>query len=301
MYFLFYNQTLLNSKIKLSQLAKIKKIVITAAGKGTRLFPLTKETPKEMMPIYVKSSKKANPVLKPILHVIFDSAYDMGIRDFCFVVGRGKRSIEDHFLISENEIQEMKKNPEIKDYFTKLHECNLTYVQQPSPKGFGDAVLKSKSFVNNDSFLLHAGDDAILSHKNDHLLRLDKAFQKYDAEAAFLVKRITDPRAYGVVEGTELTRKIFKVTNFEEKPKKPKSDLASIGIYIFKPSIFEILKKTKPDKKGEVQLADALKKLIKTGLTIIAVELNDNEKRVDVGTPESYVDCIRESYEFFNN
>ena len=281
-------------------MSKIKKIVITAAGRGTRLFPLTKETPKEMMPIYVKSSKKANPVLKPILHVIFDSAYDTGIRDFCFVVGRGKRSIEDHFLISDNEKQEMKKNPEIKDYFVKLQKCSLTYLQQPSPKGFGDAVLKSKSFVNNDSFLLHAGDDAILSYKNNHLQRLEKAFQKYDAEAAFLVKRIADPRSYGVVEGIELTKKIFKVTNFEEKPKKPKSNLASIGIYLFKPSIFEILKKTKPDKKGEVQLADALKKLIKTGLTTIAVELNDNEKRVDVGTPESYVDCIKESYEFFN-
>lgn len=279
---------------------KIKKIVITAAGKGTRLFPLTKETPKEMMPIYIKSSKKAKPVLKPILHVIFDSAYDMGIRDFCFVVGRGKRSIEDHFLISENGDQEIGKNPEMRNYFKKLQNCSLTYVQQPSPKGFGDAVFKAKSFVNNDSFLLHAGDDAILSHKNDHLQRLEKAFLKYDADAAFLVKRIQDPREYGVVEGIELTKKIFKVINFVEKPKKPKSNLASIGIYLFKPSVFEILKKTKPDKKGEVQLADALKKIIKTGLTTIAIELNSNEKRVDVGTPESYVDCLRESYEFFN-
>ena len=281
-------------------MSKIKKIVITAAGKGTRLFPLTKETPKEMMPIYIKSSKKAKPVLKPILHVIFDSAYDMGIRDFCFVVGRGKRSIEDHFLISENGDQEIGKNPEMRNYFKKLQNCSLTYVQQPSPKGFGDAVFKAKSFVNNDSFLLHAGDDAILSHKNDHLQRLEKAFLKYDADAAFLVKRIQDPREYGVVEGIELTKKIFKVINFVEKPKKPKSNLASIGIYLFKPSVFEILKKTKPDKKGEVQLADALKKIIKTGFTTIAIELNSNEKRVDVGTPESYVECLRESYEFFN-
>jgi UTP--glucose-1-phosphate uridylyltransferase len=281
-------------------LTKIKKIVITAAGKGTRLFPLTKETPKEMMPIYIKSSKKSKPLLKPILHVIFDSAYDFGIREFCFVVGRGKRSIEDHFLISENEKQEMKKNVEVKDYFSKLHNCNLTYVQQPIPKGFGDAVLKSKYFVNNNNFILHAGDDAILSKKNDHLQKLEKAFLKYNAEAAFLVKKIPDPSAYGVIEGLELTTKIFKVINFEEKPKKPKSNLASIGIYIFKPSVFEILKKLKPDKNKEIQLADALKKMIKSGLTVIAVELNDDEKRVDVGTPESYVNCIMESYEFFN-
>ena len=300
LYFLFYNQTLLNSKIIPSQLSTIKKVVITAAGRGSRLFPLTKETPKEMIPIYVKSSKNAKPVLKPILHVIFDSVYDTDIREFCFVVGRGKRSIEDHFLISENEKQETRKNPEVKDYFTKLNNSQFTYVQQPYPKGFGDAVLKARSFVNNDSFLLHAGDDAILSKKNDHLQRLEKAFLKYDAEAAILVKRIPDPRAYGVIEGIEITKKIFKVTNFEEKPKKPKSNLASIGIYLFKPLIFEILKKVKPDKNGEFQLADALKKLIKSKLTTIAVELNENEKRVDVGTPESYVNCIRESYEFFN-
>jgi UTP--glucose-1-phosphate uridylyltransferase len=232
--------------------------------------------------------------------VIFDSVYDTGIREFCFVVGRGKRSIEDHFLISEIEKHEMRKNPEVKNYFTKLNNSNFTYVQQPSPKGFGDAVLKAKSFVNNDSFLLHAGDDAILSQKNDHLQRLEKAFLKYDAEAAILVKKIPDPKAYGVIEGIELSKKIHRVTNFEEKPKKPKSNLASIGIYLFKPLIFDVLKKVKPDKNGEIQLADALKNLIKSEFTTIAVELNENEKRVDVGTPETYVDCIKESYEFFN-
>jgi UTP--glucose-1-phosphate uridylyltransferase len=301
LYFLFYNQTLLNSKIKLSKLTKIKKVVVTAAGRGSRLFPLTKETPKEMIPIYVKSSKNSKPVLKPILHVIFDSVYDTGIREFCFVVGRGKRSIEDHFLISENEKLETRKNPEVKNFFTRLNKSHFTYVQQSSPKGFGDAVLKSKSFVNNDSFLLHAGDDAILSHKNDHLQRLEKAFLKYDAEAAILVKRIPDPRAYGVIEGEQIAKKIFRVTNFEEKPKKPKSNLASIGIYLFKPLIFDMLKKVKPDKNGEIQLADALKNLVKSEFTTIAVELNDDEKRVDVGTPEGFVNCIKESYEFFNN
>jgi UTP--glucose-1-phosphate uridylyltransferase len=279
---------------------KISKVVITAAGKGTRLLPLTKEMPKEMLPIYVKDSKKFKPVLKPILHVIFDSVYDMGIREFCFIVGRGKRSIEDHFLISDDEKQIIKKNYQIKNYFKQLNSCNFTFVQQTSPKGFGDAVLKARSFVNGDNFLLHAGDDAILSNKNDHLQRLEKSFLKYDADAAILVKRISDPRAYGVVQGVEIGEKIFKVKNFEEKPKKPKSNLASIGIYIFKPSIFEILKKIKPDKKEEIQLADALKKILKSDMTMIAVELKDIEKRVDVGTPESYVDCIRESYEFFN-
>ena len=280
-------------------MSKIKKVVITAAGKGTRLFPLSKEMPKEMLPIYIKNDKRSQPMLKPILHLIFDSIYDMGIHNFCFIVGRGKRSIEDHFLISGSNKDKL-QGAEMKSFFKKLQNCHLAYVQQPFPKGFGDAVLRAKSFVGEDSFLLHAGDDAILSHKNNHLQRLEKAFFKFDADVAFLVKRIPDPRSYGVIEGEELEKKIFKVTSFQEKPKKPKSNLASIGIYLLKPGIFKILKKTKADKKGEIQLADALKKIIKNGATTIAVELNDDEKRVDVGTPESYVDCMKESFEFFN-
>ena len=172
---------------------KITKVVITAAGTGTRLLPLTKETPKEMLPIYVKSRITAKPVLKPILHLIFDSVYDSGIRDFCFVVGRGKRSIEDHFLVSKIEKKELAKVPEMKVFFSKLNKINATYVQQPSPKGFGDAVLRSKSFVGNDNFLLHAGDDAILSRKNNHLQRLEKTFFKHKADITLLVTRTKDP------------------------------------------------------------------------------------------------------------
>lgn len=275
-------------------------MVITAAGMGTRLLPFTKETPKEMLPIYTKLSSTVKPVLKPILQLIYDSAFDFGIRDFCFVVGRGKRSIEDHFLVTDHEMKELKKNSEMKDLFLKLNKSNIIYVQQPSPKGFGNAVLRARSFVGKDNFLLHAGDDAILSHKNDHLQRLENAFYKYRAQAAFLVTKVDDPRLYGVIQGEKIVNKILAVKDFEEKPKSPKSNLASIGIYIFKPSIFAILQKTKPDKKGEVQLADAIKQTIQSGVKTIAVELKDNEKRVDVGTPESYVKCLKESYRFFN-
>jgi len=278
---------------------KMRKFVITAAGKGNRLLPLTKETPKEMLPIYSKSSK-GEPILKPILHVIFDSAFDAGYRDFCFIVGRGKRSIEDHFLVSEDEKNEFIKNNEMQEFFSKLKKCNITYVQQSTPRGFGDAVMKTKSFVGQDYFLLHAGDDAILSNRSTHLKRLEKAFFKQKAKIAFFVTRMEDPRNYGVIEGKEIEKNIFKVSNFQEKPKKPKSNLATIGIYLFHPSIFDILTKIRPDKKGEIQLADALKKAIQLNQKTIAVELTVNEKRVDVGTPENYVECLGDSYLFYN-
>jgi UTP--glucose-1-phosphate uridylyltransferase len=273
---------------------KITKTVITAAGMGTRLLPYTKETPKEMMPIY-SSTIDGQIVLKPILQVIFESIYEFGVREYCFVVGRGKRSIEDHFLTSDKNNNSQKK--ELQDFFSKVKKSNLLYVQQSSAKGFGDAVYKGKSFSQNDNFLLHAGDDVILSKDNNHLKRLEHAFFKYDADIAFLVTRIKDPRNYGVVEGKKEKDGVIIVKNLEEKPKKPKSNLAVIATYIFKPMIFDVIKKVKADKKGEIQLADAIQNVIKTGKTV-AVELKSNEKRIDVGTPESYINCLKDSYTY---
>jgi UTP--glucose-1-phosphate uridylyltransferase len=275
---------------------KIKKVVITAAGTGTRLLPFTKEIPKEMMPIYAKNKKEI--ILKPVLQVIYESLFDFGVNNFCLVVGRGKRSIEDHFLIADEKTIS-KNNLSIKSFFQKISKSNIVYVQQSTPKGFGDAVTKSKIFVGNENFLLHAGDDVILSPKNDHLLRLEKAFFENNADMAFLVTEVDDPRSYGVIQGKESKKGVIKVESLEEKPKKPKSKLAVIAIYIFKSSVFEILEKTKPDKNGEIQLADAVKSIIKNGKTV-AVKLKKHEKRIDVGTPESYIDSINESYNFWN-
>jgi UTP--glucose-1-phosphate uridylyltransferase len=275
---------------------KIKKCVITAAGTGTRLLPFTKENSKEMMPIYARNENGI--VLKPILQVIYESIFDFGINDFCLVVGKGKRVIEDHFVVTEKE-KNIKNDLGMKSFFKKIGKSNMIYVQQSSPRGFGDAVSKSKIFVDKDNFLLHAGDDVILSPNNEHLQRLEKAFFEHNADLAFLVTEVEDPRAYGVIQGSEIKKGIIKVESLEEKPKKPKSKLAVIAIYIFKSSIFTILKKTKQDKKGEIQLADAVKFAINNG-NAIAVKLKHKEKRIDVGTPESYVKSINTSYQFFN-
>lgn len=273
---------------------RVRRAVITAGGTGSRLLPFTKETPKEMMPIYVRS-ETGRLVLKPVLQVIYESIFEYGIREFCFVVGRGKRSVEDHFLQTHNNTS----NLELRNLFKKIGKSEIVYVQQPSPRGFGDAVRRSKFFVGNDNFLLHAGDDLILSSKNNHLRRLENAFFKHNADMAFLVTRVKDPRAYGVIEGKKMEKGILKVDNLEEKPQKPKSNLAVIATYIFRPSIFKIIEKTKPDKKGEIQLADAVSEVISHGNTV-AVELTLDEKRIDVGTPESYVKCINELHRFYN-
>ena len=140
------------------------KCVITVAGLGTRLFPLTKDLPKEMLPIYSKTPD-GELILKPILQVIFESLYNFKIRDYCFIVGRSKRLVEEHFTPNPDLIDYLKKDKKekiaviLKDYFNKLDTSNIVYTYQPKPISFGDAIFRGKNFAGKAPFLLHAGDD----------------------------------------------------------------------------------------------------------------------------------------------
>ena len=272
---------------------KIGKAVITAAGSGSRLLPFSKETPKEMLP-YCARARDGRLILKPILEVVYESLHDHGYRKFCFVVGRGKRSIEDYFLVDDS--AKYSTNSDLQDFYKKIRSSHIMYVQQSSPRGFGDAVLKAKLFAGKDSFLLHAGDDVILSPGNGHIQRLEDAFFSNGADIALLVDRVERPEQYGVIEGRGIGDGLFRVEHLEEKPRRPKTNLAVIATYIFKPSIFCELERVEPDRNGEIQLTDAIGSLVANG-KCVAVELGAAEKRIDVGTPESYVACIRDSFD----
>ena len=272
---------------------KIRKAVITAAGSGSRLLPFSKETPKEMLP-YCARARDGRLILKPILEVVYESLHDHGYRKFCFVVGRGKRSIEDYFLVDDS--AKYSTNSDLQDFYKKIRSSHIMYVQQSSPRGFGDAVLKAKLFAGKDSFLLHAGDDVILSPDNGHIQRLEDAFFSNGADIALLVDRVERPEQYGVIEGRSIGDGLFRVEHLEEKPRRPKTNLAVIATYIFKPSIFCELERIEPDRNGEIQLTDAIGSLVANG-KCVAVELGAAEKRIDVGTPESYVACIRDSFD----
>ena len=253
-------------------------------------MPFSKDIPKEMLPIHTKA-KDGSLVLKPVLQVAYESLYYHGIRDFCFVVGRKKRSVEDYFTIDDS--PRYSGNAALQDFYKKLGASRIMYSQQSSPRGFGDAVLQARMFAENHTFLLQAGDDIILSHNNSHIKRLEREFFSNDADLAFLVEKVKDPASYGIIEGERLGEAIL-VRKMEEKPKRPKSDLAVIATYIFKPSIFGELEAIKPDKAGEIQLTDAIKTVVTRG-RVIAVELDRGEKRVDVGTPQGYIECMRSS------
>jgi len=280
------------------------KAVITAAGLGTRLLPATKEMPKEMLPLFTLSSVGLI-TLKPVIQIVFESLYNAGIRDFCFVVGRGKRVLEDYFTpdYSFDKLLRTRglvnKAEELLEFYKAIESSRIFFVNQPEPKGFGDAVLRAKAFVSNEPFILHAGDDVVLSENSSHVQKLINVFNKYLADSVFLVEEIEDPRQYGVIIGkTVNNHDIVKVLDIVEKPRRPPSNLAVIAIYMFKPKIFNYLEEVKPDEKGEIQLTTAIKMLVDNGGEVYAVKLKPDERRLDVGTPNNYWKALYESYQW---
>jgi dTDP-glucose pyrophosphorylase len=137
--------------------------------------------------------------------------------------------------------------------------------------------------------MVHAGDDFIMSRGGGSFhKRLVRVFEEYDADAAFCVQRVADPRRYGVVKGKSLSPKIYRVEGVEEKPKRPKSNIAVVGIYVFKPSIFGCIEEVRASNESEIELTNAIQRLVDEGAGVYAVELSSDEIRIDVGTPESY-------------
>lgn len=274
------------------------KSVITAAGKGTRLLPITKELPKEMMPIFSRMYGKDRVVI-PVLQHIFEHLYVCNLRDYCFVVGREKRSIEDHFTPHESYLREISTKDRfvIESFYNRLENSHLVWVNQNKPRGFGDAVLRTERYVNNDNFVVHAGDVVITGGAKHPISRLiDIANNDPSIEAVLLCKKIKDTKRYGVPKIKTVKKNLFEVEEVEEKPLRPKSNFGLLPIYFFKPSIFTSLKKIKPGKGNEYQLTDAIQKLIEDGHRVVAVPLNHNEIELDVGTVESYKQSLDLSY-----
>ena len=266
------------------------KVVITAAGKGTRLLPFTKEMPKEMMPIFSNTFTNKKVVL-PLLQYIYEQLYSMNFRDYCFVVGREKRSIEDHFTPHEAYLKELsgdyKKN--MKKFYEKLEKSHMVWINQNRPLGFGDAVKRAERYVGEEDFIVHAGDVTILSNTKHPILRLIETSKKNpDVKAILLCKEIKDFQRYGVPTVSKISSNLFSVNEVVEKPQKPKSNLGILPLYYFKSDIFSSLKKIKPGKGKEFQLTDAIQNLIDEKEKVLAISLNKNEEEVDVGTVESY-------------
>ncbi|RLE89434.1 MAG: hypothetical protein DRN04_16330, partial [Thermoprotei archaeon] len=183
----------------------VKKAVITAGGLGTRLLPVSKEVPKEMLPLFSLSNGIIG--LKPIVHIVFECLFSVGIREFCFIVGRSKRVLEDYFTPDVGFVDLLQgrglgdRAECLKEFYSMVFRSKMFFINQPYPRGFGDAVLHAEPFVGIEPFILHAGDDVVLSRNCDHFKRLIKVFEEYNADATVLLEEVEDPRAYGVALG----------------------------------------------------------------------------------------------------
>ncbi len=241
---------------------EVRKAVIPAAGLGTRFLPATKSQPKEMFPI----------VDKPAVQYIIEEAVEAGIRDILVITGRNKSSIEEHFDKSiELELElERKGKEELQRQVQDIsYLANIHFIRQKEPMGLGHAVYCARSFIGNETFAVLLGDDIVQAEK-PCLKQLLEAYSKYYSPILGVQEvDLEDVSKYGIVEGSYIEDRVYKVEGLIEKPEKKKapSKMAIMGRYIVTPAIFEMLRSTRPGRDGEIQLTDALKKLaIKEGM-----------------------------------
>lgn len=254
----------------------IKKAIIPAAGLGTRFLPATKAQPKEMLPI----------VDKPTIQYIIEEAVESGIEEVLIVTGRNKKCIEDHFDKSvelEYELEKAGKSELLNLVKDITDLVNIYYIRQKEPKGLGHAINCAKTFVGDEPFAVLLGDDVVYNDDYPCLKQLIDCFNEYHT-SILGVQEVpkTDVNKYGIVDGIHIEGDVYKVTDLVEKPDvdKAPSDIAILGRYILTPQIFDILDETKPGKGGEIQLTDALLKLLDYE-AIYAY--NFKGKRYDVG------------------
>jgi UTP--glucose-1-phosphate uridylyltransferase len=275
----------------------VRKVVLPSAGLGTRLLPITKEFPKEMLPIFARDHDRELRLL-PLLQAVFEQLYNVGFREFCFVVGREKRAIEDHFTPDHGFLRKLRsksRNDQLesmKRFYDMIVESRIIWINQPEPRGFGDAVLKAEPFVGNDLFLCHAGDTYITSRRNRHVRALLDLCEKDGCDAAFIAQRVKHPKGYGIVEGMRTARRIYNVERVVEKPEKPRSDIAIMPLYVFRPVVFRALRKIRPGFDGELQLTDAIQRLIDWKSKVFAYLLGPDDIRLDIGSPETWWEAL---------
>lgn len=236
----------------------IRKAVIPAAGLGTRFLPATKAVPKELLPI----------VDVPTIQYIVKEAKESGIEDVIFVTGRGKNAILDHFD-SYPELEDKLEREGKHELAEALREAsnmvNVISVRQPEPKGLGHAVMCAKDLIGDEPFLVLLGDDLVDSAVPCSKQMMDVFNQHNKSVVALMRVADDDVSKFGICGGHLLQDRVLSLDTMVEKPSlnDAPSNLAIVGRYILKPSIFRYLEEQKPGKGGEIQLTDAMARMMK--------------------------------------
>ena len=234
---------------------KIRKAVIPAAGFGTRFLPATKATPKEMLPI----------VDKPVIQYIVEEALQSGIEEILIISGHAKRAIEDHFdTNTELEVQLKKQGKaDLLRTVQSISNINIHYIRQKHMRGLGDAILCAKSFIDDEPFAILLGDDLVYSPQKPGLRQMLEVYSEFNGTILGCQEVPQEQVSlYGIISGIATDNpSVVKVSDMVEKPSvdEAPSRLAALGRYIVTPDVFEVLKRIKPGKGGELQLTDALR------------------------------------------
>lgn len=248
---------------------KIRKAVIPAAGLGTRFLPATKSMPKEMLPL----------VDKPLIQYAVEEAVGAGIESVLIITSRGKTVIEDHFDISFEleQVLDRRGKTELLTEARKVSDlAEISYLRQKQALGLGHAILQAKNFVGREPFAVLLPDDVIDAGGKSGLQQLVEVYEKYDAPAITTV-RIEGPNIsrFGVIDAEEMEAGIYKIRDMVEKPpfEEAPSDMAVIGRYVFTPELFDSLERTRPGTGGEIQVADAIRPLLRENRPFYAATL----------------------------
>lgn len=269
---------------------QITKVVIPAAGFGTRFLPQTKALPKEMLPI----------VDKPVIQYVVEEAVHSGVKDVIIVTGYSKRSIEDHFDTPNadlvNNLKQGKKEHLLKE-ISKISElANFIYIRQKGLYGNGTPVLAAEPAISNEPFAVMWGDEFIYS-KPPRLKQMIDIWKKYGGIVISGVRIETKDHLsrYGIADLEHIEGHLYKIKEIVEKPDPDKapSNLATHGAYILPPEIFPALKSLKPGKGGEIWLVDAINVLKKEGVPVYACEI-ENGKYYDTGNKMEYMKTVVE-------
>ena len=235
---------------------QVRKVVIPAAGLGTRFLPATKVVPKELFPL----------VDRPLIHEVVAEAVASGISDLVLVTAKGKSAIEDYFDI-DPALESLLERKGDKDMLRRVREISrmirVASVRQKEPLGLGHAVLCAREAVGDEPFAVMLGDD-IIDAKVPALSQMLKVYEKYSGSVLALQEVPEDKiHLYGVIKGDAVEKNIYRISEMVEKPPRGQapSNLAIIGRYVLTPKVFEFLEKQERGVGGEIQLTNALERL----------------------------------------
>lgn len=260
---------------------KIRKAVIPAAGFGTRLLPITKAKPKEMLTV----------VDKPIIQYVIEDLSEAGVDNILIVTGRGKSAIENHFDKNADLECKLEKSGklEILEEIRRINNlANIFYTRQKEQKGLGDAIYCGKEFIGDEYFIAMVGDTIYTGNVVKKML---ETYEKYKCSVIVLERvPMESVSKYGVIDGEDLGDGVYSIKDMVEKPpiEEAPSNLIITGAYLLSPKIFEHLENTKPGRGGEIQLTDAMRSLLEEE-KIVGVIVD--YKRYDIGDIRGWLEA----------